>query len=139
MVVNRKPSGTAKSMPVGLAIGWIVETLVTAATCMLLAILILNGRAGWGAMGYSATGALLLSSYLGAAISCKLVGRQKIMVCALSGAIYLCTLLLAALLLFDGKLDSMWLPALLAVGGTALACLLHGTEKQGKTRRRRRR
>lgn len=138
MVVNRKPSGTAKSMPVGLAIGWIVETLVTAATCMLLAILILNGRAGWGAMGYSATGALLLSSYLGAAISCKLVGRQKIMVCALSGAIYLCTLLLAALLLFGGKLDSMWLPALLAVGGTALACLLHGTEKQVKTRRRRR-
>ena len=47
MVVNRKPSGTAKSMPVGLAIGWIVETLVTAATCMLLAILILNGKAGW--------------------------------------------------------------------------------------------
>ncbi len=90
-------------------------------------------------MGYSATGALLLSSYLGAAISCKLVGRQKIMVCALSGAIYLCTLFLAALLLFGGKLDSMWLPALLAVGGTALACLLHGTEKQGKTRRRRRR
>ena len=90
-------------------------------------------------MGYGATGTLLLSSYLGAAISCKLVGRRKVMVCALSGAIYLCTLLLAAMLLFGGKLDSMWLPALLAVGGAALACLLHGTEKQGKTRRRRRR
>lgn len=139
MVVNRKPSGTTKSIPVGLAMGWLAEMLVTVITCMVLAMLILNGRAGWGTMGCGAMAVLFLSAYLGAAISSRLVGRRKMMVCALSGTIYLCTLLVAALLLFGGRLDSMWLPALLAAGGAALAGLLHGTPQQGKTRRRKRR
>lgn len=139
MVVNRKPSGTAKPMPIGLAMGWIVEMVITVVTCMLIAALILNGKTGWGTMGYGTMGTLLLSAYLGATISSKLVGRRKAMVCALSGGIYLCTLLLAAFLLFDGGIESMWLPALLVAGGAALAGLFHGSEKQGKTRRRRRR
>ena len=47
MVVNRKPSGTAKPMPIGLAMGWIVEMVITVVTCMLIAVLILNGKTGW--------------------------------------------------------------------------------------------
>ena len=113
--------------------------VITVVTCMLIAALILNGKTGWGTMGYGTMGALLLSAYLGATISSKLVGRRKAMVCALSGGIYLCTLLLAAFLLFDGGIESMWLPALLVAGGAALAGLFHSSEKQGKTRRRRRR
>lgn len=139
MVVNRKPSGTAKPMPIGLAMGWITGMAITVATCVLIAALILNGKTGWGTMGYGTMGALLLSSYLGAAISSKLVGRRKVMVCALSGVIYLCTLFLAAFLLFGGGIESMWLPALLVAGGAALAGLLHSSEKQGKTHRKRRR
>lgn len=137
MVVNRKPSGTAKSMPVGLALGWVTEMLVTVAACTLLAALILNGQAGWGAMGYGVMGILLLSAYLGAATACSQVGRRKLMVCGISGAIYLLTLAAIVVLFFDGKFDAVWVPTLLVAGGTAAAALLHCREKQEKSRRKR--
>lgn len=139
MVVNRKPSGTAKSMPAGLAFGWMAELLVTAAACLLLAMLILNGRAGWEAMGYGVMVILLLSSYLGAAISCKLVERRKLLVCALSGAIYLLTLMAIVVLFFDGSFDAIWATAMLIAGGAAAAALMHCHEAPEKSRRRKKR
>ena len=120
MVTNRKPSGTAKSMPVGLAMGWITQMLVTVLACVLPAMLILNGRAGWEAMGYGVMVILLLSAYLGAAI-------------------YLVTLVAIVVLFFDGRFDAVWVPALLVAGGAAAAALVHCRKKEAKSRRRKRR
>lgn len=141
MVVNQKPSGTAKSMPAGLAMGWIAEMLITAAACLLLAMLILNGRAGWEAMGYGVMVILLLSSYLGAAISCKLIERRKLLVCAISGAVYLLTLLAIVILFFDGSFGAVWAPAMLIAGGVTAAAFIHyrGTQERGRRKRKRRR
>lgn len=139
MVVNRKPSGTAKSMPAGLAMGWVAQMLVTAAACLLLAMLILNGRAGWEAVGYGVMIILLLSSYLGAAISCKRIERRKLLVCGLSAIIYFLTLVAMVILLFDGRFDAVWAPAMLIAGGAMAAALMHCREPQEKGRRRRKR
>ena len=74
MIVNQKPTGTARSMPVGLAMGWSVSAMITAVSCGLLAWLILSGKTGWEAMGYGVMGILFAASYAGAAVSCLRLG-----------------------------------------------------------------
>lgn len=139
MVVNRKPSGTIKSMPVGLALGWVVSMGFTIGTCGLLALIILNGKAGWGIVGYGAMVILLVASYAGAAVSCRLIRHRKLLVCALSGAVYLFSLAAITALLFGGEFGTAWLTALLVAGGAATAALVHCAEKKDDGRRRKKR
>ena len=139
MVVNRKPSGTAKSMPAGLAMGWVTSMVITAVACGLLAWLILGGKTGWEAMGYGAMITLLAASYAGASMSCRLISRRKLLVCILSGAIYLFSLGLLTALLFGGKLDGIWISALLVIGGAGMAALVHCAEKRNKGKGRKKR
>ena len=139
MVVNRKSTGTAKSMPAGLALGWAVSIGITAAACALLSAFILSGKTGWGTMGYGAMAILLLSSYAGAAVSCKLIQHRKLLVCSLSGAIYLLSLAAMTALLFGGEFGPIWITGLLVAGGTAAAALVHCAEKKDNGRRRKKR
>lgn len=139
MVVNRKPTGTAKSMPVGLVLGWVVSMGMTAVACALLSALILSGKTSWSAMGYGAIAILLLASYAGAAVSCRLIQHRKMMVCSLSGGIYLFSLAAITALLFGGEFGPIWITALLVVGGAAAAALVHCAEKKDSGRRRKKR
>lgn len=132
MVVNRKPTGTAKSMPYGLLMGWLLSAVLTVAACGVLAWLILGEKTGWSAMGYGAIGTLLVSSYAGAAVSCRLIQHRKLLVCLLSGGIYLCSLTVTAALLFGGGLEGVWLTALLVAGGSGTAALVHCAEKRDR-------
>lgn len=139
MVVNRKPTGTAKSMPAGLAIGWGISMGITAAACALLTALILSGKTGWEAMGYGSIGILLISSYAGATVSCNLIRHRKLLVCGLSGLIYLLSLTAVTALLFNGEFGPIWLTGLLIAGGAATAALVHCAEKKDTGRRRKKR
>lgn len=132
MVVNRKPTGTAKSMPYGLLMGWILSAGLTAAACGILAWLILSGKTGWSAMGYGAMAMLLAASYMGAAVSCRMIQHRKLLVCILSGVIYLCSLSAITALLFGGGLEGIWLTALLVAGGSGTAALVHCAEKRDR-------
>ena len=139
MVVNRKPTGTAKSMPYGLLMGWIVAAMITTAVCGALAWLILNEKTGWEAMGYGAIAALLAASYAGAAVSCRLIMHRKLLVCILSGVLYVCSLTAITALLFGGGIQGIWLSALLTAGGSGAAALVHCAEKRDKRRGRKKR
>lgn len=139
MVVNQKPTGTARSMPAGLAMGWSVSAVITAVSCGLLAWLILSGKTGWEAMGYGVMGILFIASYAGAAVSCKAIMHRKLFVCILSGIIYLCSLALVVLMMFGGQFGSIWVSALLVAGGAGAAALVHCAEKKENRRRRRKR
>ena len=139
MVVNRKPSGTAKSMPAGLAMGWVTSMVITAAACGLLAWLILEGKTGWEAMGYGAIITLLAASYAGSSMACKLISRRKLLVCILSGVIYLFSLGLITALLFGGRLEGIWISGLLVLGGAGTAALVHCAEKRNKGKGRKKR
>jgi len=139
MVVNQKPTGTAKSMPIGLAYGWGTSVGVTALLCALLAILILNGKIGWETAGYGAIVMIAGSAYVGAAVSCRMIKHRKLIVCLMSGAIYLCTLLGTTALLFGRVQGSMWVTVMLIVGGTTAAALVHSAEKKSPRQGRRKR
>ena len=88
MVTNRKVTGTAMSMPAGLALGGLASLAVTVAGSVLAAHLILKERIPESGVGYCSLFILLLSSVLGAAISVNRIKRRRLYVCALSAAVY---------------------------------------------------
>lgn len=139
VVVNRKPTGTAKSMPAGLAMGWVVSLGMTAGACGVLAWLILNEKAGWEVMGYGAILTLMAAAYAGAGISCRLIQHRKMLICALSGVLYLVSLTAITALLFGGKPEGIWLTALLTAGGSGTAAVVHCAEKREKRKGRKKR
>lgn len=139
MVVNRKPTGTAKSMPVGLLMGWIVSAMITVVICGGLAWLILSEKTGWEAMGYGAIVTLLAASYAGSAVSCRLIMHRKLLVCILSGVLYVCSLTAITALLFGGGIQGIWLTALLTAGGSGTAALVHCAENRDRRRGRKKR
>ena len=117
----KQKGGGAKSIPVGLAISWAVQISLTMGLCLLLAALILSGKAG-------------------AAVSCKLVGHHNMVLCLSSAALYLGTLLAIALLVFDGEIGAFWIAALLTLGGAMAAMLICSAPKgSGGARRKKRR
>lgn len=139
MVATRKPTGTAKSMPVGLLLGSMVAAMITVTICAVLAWLILNEKTGWEAMGYGAIVTLLAASYAGASVSCRLIMHRKLLVCILSGVLYLCSLTAITALLFGGGIQGIWLTALLTAGGSGTAALVHCAEKRDRRRGRKKR
>ena len=104
----KQKGGGAKSIPVGLAISWAVQISLTMGLCLLLAALILSGKAGQETLAYSVPAILIVSAYMGAAVSCKLVGHHNMVLCLSSAALYLGTLLAIALLVFDGEISAFW-------------------------------
>lgn len=135
----KQKSGGAKSIPAGLAIGWVMQILLTMALCLMLAALILSGRVGQEALGYSVPVILIVTAYAGAAASCKLVGHHNLILCLSSAALYLGTLLAIALLLFDGEIRAFWISALLVLGGAMAAMLLCSVPKRSRGERRKKR
>ena len=131
----KQKSGGAKSIPVGLAISWAMQILLTMALCLMLAALILSGKVGQEALGYSVPVIIIASAYIGAAASCKLVGHHNLVLCLSSAALYLGTLLVIALLLFDGKIGAFWVSALLMLGGAMAAMLICSAPKRGRGER----
>ena len=138
MALKQKSDG-GKSIPVGLAISWAVQLSLTMGLCLLLAALILGGKAGQEALGYSVPAILIVSAYMGAAVSCKLVGHHNLVLCLSSAALYLGTLLAIALLFFDGEIGAFWITALLTLGGAMAAMLICSAPKGSRGKRRKKR
>lgn len=134
MVVNRKVTGTASAMPVGLAIGAGVSLGVTLLGCGLLAWLIDSGKVPQTGIGYGALGILLAGSLLGAAAAYGRIQRRRMLVCLLSGLIYFAALLGMTALFFGGQYQGMGVTALVIFGGSLCTGLL-GLRGQGRGRR----
>ena len=129
MVMNRKVTGTAASLPVGLAVGAVVSSAVTAAGSALAAKLVLGGSIPEGAIGYCAMVILLLASALGAWTAAGRIRHRRLYVCMLSGAVYYGCLLMLTALFFGGQYQGMGVTALVVLAGCVTAALL---EKKGK-------
>ena len=134
MVTNRKVTGTAMSMPAGLALGGLASLAVTVAGSVLAAHLILKERIPESGVGYCSLFILLLSSVLGAAISVNRIKRRRLYVCALSAAVYYGILLSITALFFGGQYQGMGVTALVVTAGSGVVALLgaKGEKTRGK-------
>lgn len=137
MVVDRKVTGTASSMPAGLLTGWgigIGITLLGAAVC---AHLISKETIAGEGIGYCSMVIVLLASIAGAAISAAKIKRRRLQVCLMSGGVYFATLLAGTALFFGGQYQGMGVTGLLVLAGCGTVILMG--LNNGKQRRPRKR
>lgn len=130
MTTARKPTGRAKSMPVGLALGAGTALGITLVLSLIGAKLVDMGKIRETGMGYMAMVILLLSAFFGAWIAVGCIRRQKIAVCGLAALIYYGMLLSVTALFFGGQYQGMGVTALMVGCGGGLAAL--ASNRQGR-------
>lgn len=140
MTVNQKVTGTAVSIPVGLAIGTGVSLGITALLSALTAWLILGGKLSENSVGYCAMVILLASSAAGAATAIARIKRRRFQMGLAAGGIYFACLLAATALFFGGSYEGIGVTALMILCGCGLVILLGaGGQNRAGCRRRKKR
>jgi len=132
MRTKMKQTGTASSIPAGLACGALTATGITLVSAVAAANLVNREILGWENIGYAVLVILMLSSWLGAVVSAEKIKRQRLAMCITSGLIYFGILLIVTGLFFGGQYSGVGETALLIFCGSMLGVL---TGYRGKTRR----
>ena len=135
MTVNRKVTGTAVSVPVGLTGGMLIALGITIFGSAICGYLIFKEALGENTVGYCSMAILTISSFAGAAFSAGRIKRRRLLMCGLSGVIYYALLLATTALFFGGQYQGMGVTALMVSCGCGLAVLMG----MGQGRRPRRR
>ena len=135
MVTNQKVTGTAWSMPAGLAWGAGISSIITLAGALVSAHLISVGIIAQQRIGYCSMVILLLASCLGAHGAIKRIKHRTMFVSTMAGAIYYGLLLSCTALFFGGIYQGIGATGLVILGGSILALL---TQTKGEGRRNRR-
>ena len=130
MTVNRKVTGTAVSVPMGIGIGCGISMILTLLGSGVVAKMIAEEILQETAIGYGAMVILLLSSILGSAIAVNKVKKRKLQVSLAVGAGYFLLLLAMTALFFGGQYQGMWVTALLVFAGSGTVTLLETREKK---------
>ena len=136
MTVNQKVTGRAISMPAGLALGAALAMIWTVAGAMIVAKLIESEVIQETDMGYGAAGILLIGSFLSSVTAFARIKRQRLMVCAMSGIVYLLCLMGATALLFGGQYSAVGVTAVLIMAGSGAAVLAGINGGGGKLKKR---
>ena len=136
MTVNRKPTGTAVSIPAGLSAGALVSAGITIAGTLLTAKLIDSEVLLWNHCGYAVMAILMVSSWAGAMVCAGRIKRQRLLMCLASGGIYFSMLLLATALFFGGQYSGVGEPALLIFCGCMLGSFVGLGGKKGRKGRK---
>lgn len=133
MVLDKKVTGRAASMPAGLLAGLAVSMGVTLLSVSLVVTLILGDRIPENGIGYCGMLVIPLSVMAGAFTSVKMVKRRRLFVSLAAGVIYLLALAGISVSFFGGVRQGVVPAALLTLMG-ALAVGLCGVKSHGKGR-----
>jgi len=125
------------SAAAGLALGGGVSLLITLLSAAVLAWMVDKERLAWEKIGYGIMVTLLLASMLGARFAYSRVKRQPLLICALSGVVYLGLLLSITALFFGGQYDGAVITSVLILGGSLAAGLLPSLGKRNTPGKRR--
>lgn len=136
MVVNRKVTGKASSIPAGLALGGAVSLGLTLILAAVIAKLVSGEKLAEENIGYGVMVLLFVSSALGAMVANGKIKRQKLLVSVSAGVVYMGILLSITALFFGGQYEAVGVTALLVMGGSLVTVLLGGTHNRGGNRRK---
>ena len=137
MVINRKPTGLASSMPAGLLAGGICALGGTLVISAIIAKLVDMETIPQDKIGYGIMVLLLVCAFLGANVACGKIKRQYLIVSAISAGIYFVILLSITALFFGGQFSGVGVTALLVLCGSLLAALAR-SRREGRKRRKKR-
>lgn len=132
MVANRKVTGTAVSMPMGLLIGTAVSLGLTLTGAAVLAKLIETEAVAEIGIGYGTMLILLLASMTGSLMAYAKIKRQRMLVCALNGLIYFLVLLSMTAIFFGGQYAGIPVTALVILAGSVSAGFMGLHERKKK-------
>ena len=136
MVRNRKPSGTAASLPAGIGIGVVIAVALTVAGTSLVAWMLNSGNMTEAGVGYSAMVILLVSAAVGSWFAEMLVKHRYLVVGLSTGAAYFVLLLGLTAFFFGGQYQGVVPTGLLILGGSAAAVLVGNRSGGNRTPRR---
>ena len=134
MVANKKITGRATSLPVGLAIGATCSLAATLILTAILAKLVETETLPVEKIGYGIMALLMVSSFAGAMIAFGRIKRQRMLVCIVSGVIYFAMLMSVTALFFGGQYSAVGTTALLVLAGSGAAALLGLRQGRGAKR-----
>ena len=132
MRVNRKPTGRAVSVPVGLGWGLLTSAVITMSGCLLAAYLINREILSWNHSGYCVMVILLLSAWAGAAVTAGKIKRRRAVMCLGAGIGYFLMLIAMAALFFGGHYSGVGETGLMIFCGSMLGVLTGIREKRGR-------
>lgn len=136
MIINRKATGRASSMPIGVLAGGACAFAGTMLTSAVLAKLVDMEIIPQDKIGYGIMVLLLLCAFLGANEACRRVKRQYLIVSAISAGVYYSMLLSVTALFFGGQYSGMGVTAVLVLCGSLLAVFLRSGNREGRKRRK---
>lgn len=136
MVTNRKPTGRAATIPIGLLTGGVTALASTLALTAVLAKLMEGEILPEEKIGYGVMILLLVSAFLGSAMACKRVRRRYLLTAALTGVVYVGILLSITALFFGGQYSAVGVTALLVFCGSLLAAMLFSRDGKGRKPRK---
>ena len=136
MIINRKATGRASSMPIGVLAGGACAFAGTMLTSAVLAKLVDMEIIPQDKIGYGIMVLLLLCAFLGANEACRRVKRQYMIVSAISAGFYYSMLLSVTALFFGGQYSGMGVTAVLVLCGSLLAVFLRSGNREGRKRRK---
>lgn len=139
MVVNRKVTGTASTMPVGFALGLLCSLGITCGGAGIWALLAGRETLGENTVGFCAMVLILLSAVAGPAVAVGRIKRRRVFVCGISGILYFGTLLSMTALFFGGQYQGIGVTALLVLAGSTLVAMLGLRQERSASYRKRRR
>lgn len=121
MVVNRKVTGKAMSLPLGIGLGVMISVIVTLLGAVVLTYLISRESVTQEGIGLGCGIILVIASFLGDICACAGIKRRWLMVCAVCSAGYYLVLLAVTALFFGGQYQGMGVTALAVLIGTGIA------------------
>ena len=134
MVVNRKVTGRARSVPNGLLLGGLTSLSITLLMTAGLTTVIEKEMLEQSNIGYGVMVMLLVASFLGAIVSSRTIKHRNLAMCLLSGVVYVVILMAITALFFGGQYQAVGVTSFLIFGGSAAAGLLE--VKKGRERGR---
>lgn len=142
MITNRKITGRAASMPIGLLEGTLVSIMLTIMASAMIAKMVDKEVLLWEHMGYGIMIALLTASMAGSIVSIHRIKHRVLLVATLSGLLYALGLLVITALMFGGQYEAVGVTLSLILGGslaTGLICVRRGERKNSQKNRLRHR
>lgn len=100
-----------------------ISMAITVILAMVNAWMICSEKMPEKTIGYGVMLIILVSSYMGSLIACKMHGTNKLATTMITGGIYMAVLLVMGVLLFDGTLTAVGETSLLVLCGCVLAAM----------------
>ena len=135
MISAIRPTGTARSFPVGTLLAGFVSMIITFILGSIIAKSIHIEKITWEQAGYWIMITIFVASFLGGKYAIKLIKHQNLMISIAAGIIYWGLLLCITALFFGGKFDAVLETAGIILSGSVSAALISKPKRKKTTTR----